>query len=350
MNAERLSDFRKIPDEVMNYLRRIAVRAVEDKHHSPELIADIFGISRSCMYDWLRWYRAAGEAALDTRAAPGAEPALTPELDRWLHDTILTSTPADRGYDTELWTLQILVELLRQRFGVWAADSTVALHLHRLDSSCQRPCYRAAEQDPEAVAHFLLYKFPKIQKLAENIDADIGFEDETGIGIMTRAGRTWGAVGHPPVVLATDRRGGYNVLSAITAEGRLRYSVEEHAIDSDRYMAFLQQVLQGRTRPLILLADNASFHRSAAVRQFVRAHRTQLRMFFFPTHSPELNPDEPVWNEIKHRRVGKQPIKNKPDLKKRLYAASKSLQHQAEKIRSFFQLPDTEYAAIPDSA
>lgn len=350
MNAEWLSDFRKIPDEVMNYLRRIAVRAVEDQHQSPELIAKIFGISRSCIYDWLRWYHRGGEVELDTRTAPGATPVLTPAMDRWLHDTILNSTPVDHGYDTELWTLAILVELLRQQFGVWVADSTVALHLHRLDLSCQRPCYRAAEQDPEAVAHFLLYKFPKIQRLAEKRGADIGFEDEAGIGIMTRAGRTWGVVGQPPVVLATDRRGGYNVLSIITAAGRLRYSVAEHPIDSDRYLAFLQQVLQGRTRPLILMADNASFHRSAAVRQFVRAHRTQLRVFFFPPHAPELNPDEQVWNEIKHRQVGKQPIKSKPDLKKRLYSALKSLQQKADKIRSFFQLPDTEYAAIPESA
>ena len=333
----------------MNYLRRIAVRAVEENHHSPELIANILGISRSCIYDWLRWYRAGGEAALDTRLAPGADPVITPEMDRWLKATILNSTPGEHGYDTELWTLQILVELLQRRFGVWVADSTVALHLHRLNLSCQRPCYRAAEQDPEAVAHFLLYKFPKIQKVAEKIGAEIGFEDEAGVGIMTRAGRTWGEVGTPPVVPATDRRGGYNVLSVITADGRLRYSIEAHSINSERYIAFLQQVLRGRTRPLILIADNVSFHRSAAVRQFVRAHRTQIRMFFFPTHSPELNPDEQVWNEIKRRKLGKQPIKTKPDLKKRLYSALKSLQHKAEKIRSFFKLPDTEYAAIPES-
>ena len=36
MNAMGLSDFRKIPDEVMNDLRRIAVRAVEENHYSPE--------------------------------------------------------------------------------------------------------------------------------------------------------------------------------------------------------------------------------------------------------------------------------------------------------------------------
>ena len=41
MNAMGLSDFRKIPDEVMNYLRRIAVHAVEENHYSPELIAKV---------------------------------------------------------------------------------------------------------------------------------------------------------------------------------------------------------------------------------------------------------------------------------------------------------------------
>ena len=47
MNAEWMFDARKIPDLVMNYLRRIAVRAVEEKHYSPELIADLFGIDRT---------------------------------------------------------------------------------------------------------------------------------------------------------------------------------------------------------------------------------------------------------------------------------------------------------------
>lgn len=51
MEADWLSDARGIPDEVMNYLRRIAVQAVEEKNYSPEAIADIFGISRSSIYD-----------------------------------------------------------------------------------------------------------------------------------------------------------------------------------------------------------------------------------------------------------------------------------------------------------
>lgn len=45
MNAKWMLDARKIPDKVMNYLRRIAVRAIEEKHYSPELVADLFQYS-----------------------------------------------------------------------------------------------------------------------------------------------------------------------------------------------------------------------------------------------------------------------------------------------------------------
>ena len=114
-------------------------------------------------------------------------------------------------------------------------------------------------------------------------------------------------------------------------------------------MEFLQQILHGRPRPLMIMADQASFHTSSVVSELVRAHRTPIRRFFFPTHSPELNPDEQVWNELKHRQLGKQPIKNKTDLKKRIRSILRTWQRKAKKVRSFFQLPDTKYAAIPEA-
>jgi transposase len=110
-------------------------------------------------------------------------------------------------------------------------------------------------------------------------------------------------------------------------------------------------LIQARQSPLILLVDRASFHRSQKVRDFVRAplrylRSTRLRIYFLPRRSPERNPDEQVWNEVKNHRIGKQPVKNKKDLKKRLYSALRSLQKNTGRILSFFQLPDTQYAAI----
>jgi transposase len=171
-------------------------------------------------------------------------------------------------------------------------------------------------------------------------------EDEAGMGLMRRSGRTWGRVGSTPLVQVVMQRGGYNVLSIVTPRGEMNYSVTEDSVNSERYIEFLNSLIHGRERPLILIVDRAPFHGSKKVREWVRAHRSRLRIFFLPTRSPELNPDEQVWNEIKNNQIGKQSIKNKRDLKQRLYSALHSLQRQSERIRSFFQLPDTLYASM----
>lgn len=339
-------DGRQMPDQALAYIRKIAVRAVEEFGYSPELVIKILGLSRSCMYDWLKRYERQGLKGLEPRLAPGAEAQVTEDMEVWLKETVLNSTPVAHGYDTLLWNRDLLARLLHQQFGVEVTGRTISGHLKKLDLSYQKPCYRAAEQDPQEVEFFRAEKFPRIQRLAAKLEADIAFEDEAGIGVATRSGRTWGLVGQPPEVRVTDRHGGYNVLSTVTGHGQLRYSLEADRIHSARYIAFLKHLLKGRTRPLILLADHASFHGSAQVRAFVRAHRAKLRVFFLPKHTPELNPDEHVWEEVKDKKLGKQPIKNKRDLKQRLRSTLHALQCRTDRIISFFHLSETRYAAV----
>jgi len=345
MNLDWLDDGRKIPDEVMVYIRVMAVHAVRVLGQSPEDVIKIFNFNRHCMYRWLKIFDAGGYSALESAMPPGAEPLVTDELDRWLKQTVLDKTPIDFGYDTNLWTCKILAELLETEFDVTVSESTVRLHLKSLELSPQKPEYQDAERDEGEIKNFLEVKFPIIQRLAEKIGADIGFQDESGVGIMTRYGKTWGLRGETPVIKVSMKRGGYNVMSVITAEGEMRYSIKEGSINGKVFIEFLKQLIHGRDRPLILLVDHATFHCSKAVRNFVRAHRSKLRIFFLPKRVPEMNPDEQVWNEIKTNRIGKQPVKDKEDLKKRLHSALASLQKNTKRILSFFQLPDTRYAA-----
>lgn len=193
--------------------------------------------------------------------------------------------------------------------------------------------------------HFLEDTFPRIQRLAAKMGADIGFQDESGVHLSAHSGRTWGERGHTPEIIVTGKKGGCNVLSFITGEGEMHYSLEMGKINASRYIDFLKQILKGRTRPLILIIDKASFHTATTVKAFDRANRKRLRIYFFPTDSPKLNPDEQVWNEIKNNKLGKPPIKNKSDLIKRLRAALRTLQRKTGRIISFFHLPDTQYAA-----
>ena len=54
----------------------------------------------------------------------------------------------------------------------------------------------------------------------------------------------------------------------------------EESVNSERYIEFLGDLIHGRERPLILIVDQAPFHGSQKVREWVRAHRTRLRIFF----------------------------------------------------------------------
>jgi transposase len=343
MNNEWLNDARLIPDGVMPYLRKIAVRNVVERRYSPDATANFLGVSRTSVYQWLNWYKEGGYDALETRTAPGAEPRITPDLDIWLQEVVLHGNPSTYGYDTDLWTCQMLADILKKEFGVVVGASAVDAHLIRLGLSYQKPQYVARERNAAEVERFLHIKFPLIQRVAERIGAEIAFEDESGVDVTDRSGRTWGLIGHPPVIQASGQRGRVNVFSLVTREGLLKYKVTEATINSDAYIGFLESVLKDRTRPIVLLLDNARFHNSKAVRDFVRNHRALIRVFFLPRYSPEYNPAEQVWSEIKGNKIGRQPIYSREDLKSKLQSALEALASNTSRVMSFFGLSTTEY-------
>lgn len=304
MDIDWINDGRKIPDEVMFYIRRMAVNAVRILGKSPELVADIYNFQRTCIYRWLKQYDEGGFEALESKMPPGAKKVIDEKVEEWLKETILNSTPVEFGYDTTLWTCAILTDLLLKKFNIDVRESTVRLHLKAMNFSCQKPEYQDIKRDDKDVEYFFNKKVPLIQQLAKTIDADIAFEDEAGVGVMTRRGKTWGLKGKTPIVKVSMVRGGYNVLSAVTAQGGMAYSIKDATINGSRYIEFLKELIEDRDRPLILLVDHASFHKSKEVRKYVREHRGKLKVFFLPKRAPEYNPDEQVWNEIKNNSLG----------------------------------------------
>jgi transposase len=344
MSEAWMEDARKIPDDVMNYIRNLAVRAIVEEGISPETVAEVFHMSRTAIYRWLKLFDQGGYPELETKKAPGSPPEITEEMDDWLKDTVLNYRPEDFGYDTALWTRDILAEILNAEFSIDVGGRAVGYHLQKIGLSYQKPWFRSREQDNAKVRKFLEETFPRIQNLAQKIGADIAFEDEAGIGLQTHSGKTWGEVGHTPEVAVTGKRGGYNLLSMVTPDGEMRFSIKNGKLNSDTFIEFLKSVMKDRSRPLILIADRASFHASKQVREFVRSNRKKIRIYFLPPYSPELNPDEQVWNTLKDKNLGRAALKNKQDLKKKAYSVMYRLQKSVVMIESFFKLPHTLYA------
>ena len=79
------------------------------------------------------------------------------------------------------------------------------------------------------------------------------------------------------------------------------------------------------------------------VRQFLRKHEGRIRLFYLPPNWPELNPDEPVWREVKAHGGGRKAVAGTQEMKQHLLRTLRQLQRAPHKIRAFFCTPETAY-------
>ena len=329
-------------------LEQIRIRAVEQVQagESPEAVIKALGFSRSCIYTWLALYRSGGWGALKARALRGRPMKILPAQMKWLYETVTGKSPLQFRFEFALWTREMIRMLLREEFSLKLSLTSVGRLLHQLGLICQRPLFRATEQDPERVRRWREEEFPTIRRMAKEAGARIFFGDEAGVRSDYHAGTTWGLKGETPVVPRTGRRSSVNMLSAVSARGELRFMLVKGRVDGAVFAEFLRRLMHSAPDPIFLILDGHSIHRSRPVCEFVARQDGRLRLFFLPPYSPELNPDEQVWNYVKHHGTGRAGIKGGVDLIRFVLARLRSLQGLPWTVRMFFLTPHTQYAAL----
>src|SRR2546426_1740718 len=329
-------------------LEEIRIRAVErvQAGESPEVVIKALGFTRSCIYTWLAAYRTGGWGALKAKELKGRPMTIQPAQMRWLYQTVTGKSPLQFRFEFALWTRDMIRTLLREEFKLKLSLASVGRLLKQLGLSCQRPLFRAIEQDPERVQRWREEEYPAIRQQARKEGADIYFGDEAGVRSDCHAGTTWGIKGQTPVVRSTGQRSSVNMLSAVSARGHLRFMVSKGRVNGSVFVEFLKRLTHNAPRPIFLILDGGSYHQSKLVKEYVARLGGKLRLFFLPPYAPELNPDEQVWNYVKNHGVGRAELRGGQELKKFVFARLRSLQKLPWTIRMFFLTPDTQYAAL----
>ena len=136
------------------------------------------------------------------------------------------------------------------------------------------------------------------------------------------------------------------MISAISPRGAMRFMLVEGNVTVAFFLDFLKRLMHNWTRNIFLIVDGHPVHKSTVVSKFVASTEGKLRLFHLPPYSPELNPDEQVWNHLKNHGVGKQPATGPDQLKRMIISHLRKLQKLPGLVRSFFGTPETVYAAI----
>jgi transposase len=338
----RENDGRKLDHKTLEDMRLRAIDAVESGVH-PEDVAATLGMARSTVFGWIARYREGGKQALKARPVPGRPPKLTGAQLQRLYALISGTDPRQLQFEFALWTREMIAELIRGEFAVKLSLSGVGRLLRRLGLSPQRPLWRAWQADPDAVQQWRKQDFPAIRAEAKKAGATIYFADEAGLRSDYHAGTTWAPVGQTPIVKATGARHSLNMISAVTAQGRLRFSTYTGSFTAERFIEFCKKLIHDTDGPVYLVVDGHPTHKAKAVKRFADDTDGALKLFILPAYSPQLNPDEWVWKNVKHDRVGRTSVKTAEEFKAKIVAALRRLQNMPHLVRAFFADPDLRY-------
>jgi transposase len=337
-------DARNLKHQTLTELRKRGVSSVQEGQ-SPEVVAKALGINRVTIYGWLSRYRQGGWQALDAKKRGGRKPKLDGKALRWIYKTVVDKNPLQLRFTYALWAAKMVGELIYQKFGMQLSKASVCRLLGQLGLTPQRPVWRAYQQKPEAVQKWLEEEYPQIKKMAQKKKALIFFGDEAGLRSDHHAGTTWAQKGKTPVVSSTGARFGLNVISAVSAQGEFRFMTVKGRVNAPQFIDFIKRLLHGSTRTIFLIVDGHPVHKAKSVTRFIETVKDRFQLFFLPPYSPELNPDERVWNDLKNNAIGRQSVKSLQQLRSAVISHLRFIQKTPARVQAYFTNEETKYAA-----
>jgi len=334
---------RKQKAEEQVRVRRYAVEQVRYKGARVEDVAAALGYGRSTVFGWVQKYKDGGLDALETKLRSGRPPKLNKKQQTRLFHLIVGRDPRQYQFDFGLWTRELVGDMIERNFNVVMSDSAVGRLLRRMGLTPQRPLWRAYEANDEAVRQWKTVTFPAIRAEAEKLGAIVLFQDEAGVRSDFHAGTTWGLEGLTPIVRTTGARYSVNMISSVSAQGKLHFRLVEGNVNADAFISYMEALMEDiPDRPIFLVVDGHPSHRAKKTKAWVAKTEGRLRLFQLPGYSPQLNPDEWVWKNVKADRIGRSGITSLEDLKSKAQGALQRLVDTPKIIQGFFRAPDLQ--------
>jgi len=228
------------------------------------------------------------------------------------------------------------------RLSVWTAGRLLA----KWGFTPQKPTRRAFEQDSQEVRSWLRRQYPAIRALARREKALIFWADEMGLRGDHATGRSFSLQGQTPVILGTGQRFRCNLISALTNRGLLQFMVFKERCTVAVFLKFLRRLLRQNRRRIFLIIDNHPVHLARATLRWFKTRRQQLRVYFLPGYSPELNPDEYLNQDVKTNAVGRTRPLDRKEMISNVRAYLRSTQTHHSLVRRYFQAEHVRYASV----
>ena len=328
--------------------RRVQVIRLRKAGRTYDEIATLTGLSRTGVFDICKRHAASGSSALHDAAGGrklGEQRLLSPAQEALVQKLIADKAPDQLKMPYALWSRAAVAELIEQRFGLKLKVRTMGMYLQRWGFTPQKPMRKAYEQSPAAVKKWLDEDYPALAQRARAEGTEIHWGDESGLRSDDVRGRSYAPRGETPVVRVPNKRHGLSIISTVTNKGQMRWRIFDGALNSTILIDFFKRLIKGQKKKVFLILGNLRVHHSKPVKLWLAQHAEYIEVFYLPSYSPELNPDEMANADLKQAVTKLAPARTKLQLVKATARHLRSVQRQPQRIKKYFEHDPVRYAA-----
>lgn len=329
--------------------RRKQVARLHLKGHGVMRIVELTGLSYPTVRKAIDLYEEGGAAGLKPGRRGkkrGTGRVLSDEQERLIQRIICDKRPEQLKMDFALWNRAAVAELIKRECGLELSVRGTGNYLKRWGFTPQKPIRRAYEQQSEAVRAWIDERYPEIEKRAKSEGGEIHWGDETALVNTDSRGRSYAPVGKTPVTkVVGGTREKLSMIATVTNKGQARWMIIDAAFNADKLIEFLGALIKDARKKVFLILDNLRVHHSKPVKAWVAKHQDRIELFYLPSYSPELNPEERLNADLKQVMRSKVPARTKAKLRKATEEHMNRIGNDPDRVRAYFQDPHVKYAA-----
>lgn len=279
-------------------LRIIAIIAVAGGD-SIEKVADLIQTSSETVRNWVNSFLWSGVNSLYPNTSPGRPKTLTDSEVKKLKK-MLEKKPADFDLRGGCWDSKKIRTLLLRCFGKKLSTKYIPELLKNIGLSFKKARVKAGRGNDFLREKWINDTWPRILTTAEKQGAHIFFGDEAYFSIFGTSGYTWTLTNAEAVIESTGSKENIHIIGAINFEnGKTHALMTEGKVDEDVFICYLKTLLKETRKPIHLIVDNAGYHKSAKVKVFLETVSRRLTIHYLPAYSPDYNPIEGLWKNLK---------------------------------------------------
>ena len=310
-----------------------AIRMVFEQGETQRRAGSLLGVSRQEVNKWCRKYEKHGISALKA-GKRGRRHGDFAKLEGWQCAAIIKTITEKMPF--VLWTRAAIRDLIEERYGITMSLPTMGNYLKKWGFTAQKPTRKAYNQNQRAVERWVKEDYPAIERRAKSENASIFWTDEGKVTNEVHAGKSYAPKGQTPVVKETAKKLKLNHISAITNRGEMRFMTYTATMTANKYILFLSRLIKSHDRKIFLIADNLRVHHAKKVKAWAEEYVDQIELFYIPSYSPELNPDEYLNRDLKKNVHMKLAPKTFEELKENVLSFMRSIQQMPERIMIYF--------------